>query len=135
MSVVRACPEKEIYRAQELFPPRSARVDSVDRLSAGAGRRGRDHGQQRRDRDPWHTEADGPACFGPDGRTLGAAILDAHGRCMRRLCPSGTSGGGQAVAGATMALASRAAAIAAIETVSRPPTARRAGQEDANNAV
>ncbi|MGO4123827.1 hypothetical protein AB4Z01_05475 [Inquilinus sp. YAF38] len=56
---------------------------------------------------PWRTDADPPACFGPDGRTIGTVIRDARGRRVLRLCPPGTRG--------TQAL--QAAAAAAIVTL------------------
>jgi hypothetical protein len=41
---------------------------------------------------PWRTDADAPACFGPDGLTIGTVIRDARGRRVLRLCPPGTRG-------------------------------------------
>lgn len=63
---------------------------------------------------PWRTEADAPACFGPDGRTIGTVIRDARDRRVLRLCRPGTRGA-QAV--------QAAAAAAAIVTLANSATA------------
>lgn len=78
---------------------------------------------------PWRAEADTPACFGPDGRSLGTVIRDARGRRVLRLCPPGTGGiaaiQAAAAAAAMVTLANGAAAT--IEAVPRRPRARRDG--------
>ena len=85
---------------------------------------------------PWRAEADAPAGFGPEGRSLGTVIRDAggiaRGRRLLRLGPPGTGGApavqAAAAAAAMVALANGAVAAA----VPRRPRARRARQEDAN---
>ncbi|WP_026871761.1 hypothetical protein [Inquilinus limosus] len=83
---------------------------------------------------PWRAEADAPACFGPDGRSLGTVIRDARGRRVLRLCPPGTGGTAavQAAAAAAAMVALANGAVAAVETGPRRPSTRRARQEDAN---
>ncbi|TSD87561.1 hypothetical protein FFK22_017115 [Mycobacterium sp. KBS0706] len=55
---------------------------------------------------PWRTEADAPACFGPDDRTIATVIRDARGRRVLRLCPPGTRG--------ALAVQAAAAAVAIV---------------------
>lgn len=74
---------------------------------------------------PWRAEADSPACFGPDGFTVGTVIDDARDRRMLCLCPAGTRGAGagqeQAAVMAIVALAAGAATASDAMRASRAP--------------
>jgi hypothetical protein len=74
---------------------------------------------------PWRVEADSPACFGPDGLTVGTVVYDARHRRVLRLCPAGTRGAGaaqaQAAAMVIVALAAGAATASDAMRASRAP--------------